>query len=345
MSNTWLHNPRDDAPCTIIVEIGQAHEGSLGMAHAFIDTIADCGADAVKFQTHIAAAESTQHEPWRTRFSSQDATRIDYWQRMEFTEPQWLELKTHANDQGLLFLSSPFSLEAVELLIKTGVAGWKTASGETSNHALIDAMAKTGLPMIVSTGMSTLTEIDEVVERIRAHNVPLALLQCTSAYPCPAELVGLNVIESFRERYACAAGLSDHSATIFPGLAAATLGIQALEIHLTLSRDMFGPDVPASVTPAQLRELVEGIRFIETMRANPVDKEVISDNVGSLRKIFTKSVVATAALEPGTVLSESHLTTKKPGSGIPANALGELIGRRLTRAVVPDQLLSYDDLE
>lgn len=344
MSDTWLHDPRDQAPCTIIVEVGQAHDGSLGTAHAFIDSIARGGADAVKFQTHIAAAESTPDEPWRTRFSSQDRTRIDYWRRMEFSESQWLELKAHAADRDLLFLSSPFSLEAVELLSAIGVAGWKTASGETSNHALIDAMAVTGLPMIVSTGMSTLAEIDEVVARIRAHDVALAVLQCTSAYPCPPELVGLNVISEFRQRYGCAAGLSDHSATIYPGLAAAAHGIEILEVHLTLSREMFGPDVPASVTPSQLRELVEGIRFIETMRANPVDKAVIPARVESLRVIFTKSVVATAALERGTVLERCHLAAKKPGSGIPANELGELVGRRLARAVAPDQLLSYDDL-
>ncbi|MDP6184002.1 MAG: N-acetylneuraminate synthase family protein [Gammaproteobacteria bacterium] len=345
MADTWLHNPRDGAPCTVIVEVGQAHDGSLGMAHAFIDAIAKGGADAVKFQTHIAEAESTRDEPWRTKFSSQDATRIDYWRRMEFSEAQWQELKTHASDRSLLFLSSPFSLEAVGLLQTIGVAGWKTASGETSNHALIDAMAVTGLPMIVSTGMSTLAEVDEVVARIGAQGAALALLQCTSAYPCPPELVGLNVIGEFRARYGCAAGLSDHSATIYPGLAAAAQGIEILEVHLTLSREMFGPDVPASVTPAELRQLVDGIRFIETMRANPVDKQIVPEPIGSLRKIFTKSVVVTEALKSGTVLERTHLAVKKPGSGIPANALEELIGRRLARAVVPDQLLSYDDLE
>ena len=345
MTDTWLHNPRSGAPCTITVEVGQAHDGSLGMAHAFIDSIAKSGADAVKFQTHIAAAESTRDEPWRTQFSSQDATRIDYWRRMEFGEAQWLELRSHAADRDLLFLSSPFSLEAVELLSAIGVAGWKIASGEMSNHALIDAMAVTGLPMIISTGMSGLAEVDEVVDRIRTRKVPLAVLQCTSAYPCPPELVGLNVIGKFRERYACAVGLSDHSATIYPGLAAATQGIEVLEVHLTLSREMFGADVPASVTPGQLRSLVDGIRFIETMRANPVDKEIIPEHIGSLRKIFTKSVVVTVRLEPGTVLERTHLAAKKPGSGIPANALGDVVGRRLARAVVPDQLLSYEDLE
>lgn len=315
------------------------------MAHAFIDAIANCGADAVKFQTHVAAAESTAEEPWRTRFTNQDETRLDYWRRMEFTEAQWLELKEHAVERKLLFLSSPFSREAVDLLERVGVAAWKVASGETSNHALIDAMADTGRPIILSTGMSTLREIDEVVERVSGHGVPLAVLQCTSAYPCPPERVGLNLIAEFRERYGCAIGLSDHSATIYPGLAAAAEGIEVLEVHLTLTREMFGPDVPASVTPDQLRQLVEGIRFIETMRAHPLDKQELSASVQSLRDIFTKSVMARLDLSAGTVLEAHHLAAKKPGTGIPANELPRLIGRRLKRDVGFDHLLSHDDLE
>ena len=123
----------EDQPCLIVAEVAQAHDGSLGMAHAYIDAIADAGADAVKFQTHIAAAESTPQEPWRIKFSQQDATRYDYWQRMEFTEAQWLGLKDHADERGLIFLSSPFSVEAVDLLSRIGVAAWKVPSGETAN--------------------------------------------------------------------------------------------------------------------------------------------------------------------------------------------------------------------
>ena len=315
------------------------------MAHAFIDAIANCGADAVKFQTHIAAAESTAEEPWRTRFTNQDETRLDYWRRMEFAEAQWLELKEHALERELLFLSSPFSHEALDLLDRVGVAAWKVASGETNNHALIDAMAETGRPIILSTGMSTLSEIDKIVDRVGGHGVPLAVLQCTSAYPCPPERVGLNLIAEFRERYGCAIGLSDHSATIYPGLAAAAEGIDVLEVHLTLSREMFGPDVAASVTPDQLRQLVEGIRFIETMRAHPLDKQELSASVQSLRDIFTKSVMARSDLSAGTVLAAHHLAAKKPGTGIPANELPRLIGRRLKRDVGFDHPLSHDDLE
>jgi len=233
-------------PCFIVAEVAQAHDGSLGMAHAYIDAIADAGADAVKFQTHIAAAESTPQEPWRIKFSLQDATRYDYWKRMEFIEAQWLSLKNHADERGLIFLSSPFSFEAVDLLSRVGVAAWKVPSGETANMPMLDQMIATGLPVILSTGMSNFDEIDCAVDRIKNGGVPLVVLQCTTAYPCPPEKIGINLISFFRERYGCSVGLSDHSGTIYPGLASVALGSQMLEVHVTFSREMFGPDVPAS---------------------------------------------------------------------------------------------------
>lgn len=332
-------------PCMIVVEVAQAHDGSLGMAHAFMEAIANTGADAVKFQTHIAAAESTPEEPWRIDFSPQDATRYDYWKRMEFSEEQWRGLKRHADELGLEFLSSPFSFEAVELLNRVGVAAWKVPSGETANTPMLDQMIATGLPIILSTGMSTLKEIDDAVNQIKASGVPLVVLQCTTAYPCLPEKVGLNLIPLFRERYGCAIGLSDHSGTVYPGLAAATLGIQVLEVHVTFSREMFGPDVAASITTTELGQLVEGIRFIGKMIDNPVDKDVMAQDAKELRATFTKSIVARRNLSAGTVLSEADLTLKKPGTGMPATRLPNVIGRQLKRSVSEDALISEDDLE
>jgi N,N'-diacetyllegionaminate synthase len=331
--------------CFIIAEVAQAHDGSLGMAHATVDAIAHTGADAVKFQTHIAAAESTPSEPWRVRFSPQDACRYDYWKRMEFTEAQWRGLKEHAEARGLRFLSSPFSVEAVELLTRVGVAAWKVASGEVANLELLERMAATGLPVLLSTGMSPLSEIDAAVARLREHRMRVTVMQCTSAYPCPPERIGLNLLATFRERYRCGVGLSDHSGTIYPGLAAATLGIEALEVHVTLSRELFGPDVPASVTTSELRQLVEGVRFIERMRAHPVDKDAVAGELDGIRRLFTKSIVARMDLPAGTVLRGEHLAVKKPGTGIRADRLKEVLNRRLKRALPADALLGEDDLE
>ncbi len=315
--------------CLIIGEVAQAHDGSLGLAHAFVDAIADAGADAVKFQTHIADAESTPDEPWRVKFSPQDETRFDYWRRMELSEPHWRALKEHAEQRGLLFLSSPFSEAAVALLERIGITAWKIASGEVGNLPLLRRIVSNGKPILLSTGMSDVAEIDAAVDVIRAAEVPLAMMQCTSAYPCPPEKVGLDVVAWLRQRYECPAGLSDHSGTVFPGLAGAALGLDVLEVHVTLSREMFGPDVVASVTTDELRQLVEGVRFIETMRANPVDKDAQAESLGDLRRMFTKSIVTDRDLPAGTTLEARDLTFKKPGSGLPPERLGDLVGRRL----------------
>lgn len=331
-------------PCLIVAEVAQAHDGSLGMAHAYIDAIAATGANAVKFQTHIAAAESTPAEPWRVKFSQQDATRYDYWQRMEFTEEQWLRLKKHADEQGLKFLSSPFSVEAVELLTRVGVAAWKIASGEMSNAPMFERIVATKLPVILSSGMSSLSEIDMAVERVKAKGLPLTVLQCTSLYPCPPERIGLNLIPFFRERYGCAVGLSDHSGTIYAGLAAATLGIDLLEVHVTLSREMFGPDVPVSLTTTELRQLVDGVRFIQKMNAHPLDKDALALEMQPLRDLFTKSIVARFDLSAGSVLRQEDLTVKKPGTGIPASQLQAVTGRALRHSVSADQILHESDL-
>jgi N-acetylneuraminate synthase len=264
---------------------------------------------------------------------------------MEFSEEQWSGLKAHAEERGILFISSPFSLKAVELLERVGIAAWKIASGEINSNQIFERVAETGVPILLSTGMSSLDEIDRAVQQVKLHNLPLAVMQCTSAYPCPAEKIGLNMIPLFRERYDCAVGLSDHSGTPYPGLAASTLGSDVLEIHVTFNRGMFGPDVRASVTTTELSQLVEGIRFIEKMLANPVDKELLAEETAPLRKMFMKSVVARIDLPVGTVLREEHLALKKPGTGFPAARLQELLGIRLKKSLKADQLLHESDLE
>jgi N-acetylneuraminate synthase len=264
---------------------------------------------------------------------------------MEFTEAQWRELAAHCHDQGVLFVSSPFSIAAVELLERIGQPFWKIASGETSNAQLLDRVAATGVPVLLSTGMSDLAEIDAAVARVQARRVPLGVFQCTTAYPCPPEKIGLNLIPFYRERYGCWVGLSDHSAAIYAGLAGVANGMDLLEVHVTLSREMFGPDVVASITTAELRQLVEGVRFIERMRAAPLDKDASAREAAPLRRLFTRSLVAREALPAGTVLAAEHLVTKKPGTGLPPERLHEVVGRRLRRAVAADQVLAPEDIE
>ena len=341
----WLKNPVSGAACAVIAEVAQAHDGSLGMAHAFIDSAATSGAQAVKFQTHIAAAESTAGEPWRVKFSKQDETRYDYWKRMEFTAEQWAGLKAHAEEKGLVFLSSPFSHDAVALLRKLGVTAWKVASGELTNLPMLEEMGKDMRPIMLSSGMSPFAEIDAAVEVVRKAGSPFAIFQCTTQYPSPPEKIGLNVLGELRTRYGCAVGLSDHSGTIYPALAAsAAHHAEVIEVHLTLSRDMFGPDVIASVTPAELRQIVEGVRFNERMRAAPADKTMVADDVSGLRNVFFKSIVAARDLPSGHKLTNDDMALKKPGTGIAAKELPALVGKVLKRDVKRDEQLAYGDL-
>lgn len=341
----WLNQQSATASATLIAEVAQAHDGSLGMAHAFIDAAAGAGVDAVKFQTHIAAEESTPSEPWRVKFSKQDETRYDYWKRMEFTPEAWAGLKQHAEDKGLIFLSSAFSHAAVNLLRRLGMSAWKVASGELTNLPLIAHMSGDGKPVMLSTGMSPHSEIDAATSVVRKTKAPLAIFQCTTQYPSPPESIGLNMLDELRERHKCAVGLSDHSGTIFPTLAAvAAHKAQLIEVHLTLSRDMFGPDVVASVTPSELKQLVDGVRFIESMAANPVQKNAIDPRTAPMRQIFFKSVVPLRDMTAGTKLTRDMLGLKKPGTGIPAAELENIIGRTLKRAVAKDTPLQQDDL-
>jgi len=185
----------------IVAEIGQNHDGSLGIAHSYIDAVARTGANAIKFQTHIAEAESSKNDQFRVNFSHVDKTRHDYWKRMEFTMEQWAGLHDHAVDKGLTFLSSPFSIEAAMLLDKIGCAAWKIGSGEINNSLLLNFIGKSRKPILLSSGMSSYDEIDKAVKQINGFGNPLVLLQCTSRYPTPLDKIGLNVMEYFCDKY------------------------------------------------------------------------------------------------------------------------------------------------
>lgn len=331
------------APCFVIAEVGLAHDGSLGTAHAYIDAVASAGADAVKFQTHLAAEESTPDEPFRVPFSRQDATRYDYWLRTEFTAQQWTDLAEHAREVGLAFLSSPFSEAAAALLERIAVPVWKVGAGEIGNTRLLERLCASHRPVILSTGMSSWDEITAAVDLIRSHGSPLALMQCTSLYPCPPERLGLELIGELRRRFGCPVGLSDHSGKVHAGVAAAALGANLLEVHVTLSRESFGPDVAASLTTEELRPLMEGVRFVEAALLNPVDKDAIAKELAPLKEIFTKSVVAAADLAAGHTIRNEDIALKKPGTGIPAANWKSVVGRITAQDVRKDHLFQESD--
>jgi N-acetylneuraminate synthase len=333
------------APCFIIAEVGLAHDGSLGAAHAYIDAAAEAGADAIKFQCHIAEAESTPSEQFRVKVFPQDATRYEYWKRTAFTPEQWAGLKKHATEKGLVFLCTPFSTQAARMLHEIGVQAWKIGSGDTNNLPMLEAIASFGQPVLLSTGMSYVAEIDASVRLLADRGVPVMVFQCTNQYPCPPERLGLNWIPAYLERYKIPVGLSDHSGHPEAGFAAVTLGASALEVHIVWDKRCFGPDTSSSLTIDELKRLVAGVRFIERALGSPTEKDEEAEKLQAIRDHFNKSIVLAREVREGAPLTFDDLCFKKPGTGIPASRYGEVVGRRIARTLSPDHFLAWGDLQ
>ena len=329
----------------IIAEIGQAHDGSLGAVHAYIDALAETGIDAIKFQTHIADAESSEFEPFRVKFSQQDETRMDYWRRMEFTPEQWFGIKNHCDEVGLEFMSSPFSNEAVDLLEKVGVKRYKIGSGETMNRLMLEKIGNTGKPIILSSGMSNFDELDSTIEFLKPFDSQLSILQCTTAYPTQPEQWGLNVLSELKQRYNLPVGFSDHSGDIYACLAAAALGAEIFEFHVVFDKRMFGPDTKSSITIDETKQLVKGIRQVKSALRAPIDK---GDNskFKDLKSIFEKSLCINKDLKKGHVLGFDDLDTKKPfGYGISPKFYKDIIGKELKEDLPQWSFLKENNLE
>ena len=329
----------------IIAEIGQAHDGSLGILHSYIDAIAATGVDAIKFQTHIAEAESSMAEPFRVNFSYEDATRFDYWKRMSFSKEQWIGIKKHCEEKGLEFMSSPFSQAAVDLLQEIGIKRFKIGSGEVNNFLMLEKIAQTGKPILLSSGMSSFAELDKSVAFIQSHGNDLSILQCTTSYPTPPDRVGLNLIQELKNRYpGVKVGLSEHTGKVYTGIAAVAMGAQVLEFHAVFDRRIFGPDASSSLTIDEVKELVDGVRFVEKMQQHPIDKNDLSPYHG-LKKIFEKTLAVNKDLPPGHVLQFEDLEAKKPANmGIPASDFKSIIGKSLLGEKKKYDFLKKEDL-
>lgn len=324
------------APIDVIAEAGMNHDGSLGNAIRLAEVAAECGADAIKFQLHDAAAETTRDAPSPPYFKHE--TRWEYFQRTAFTDEQWSALKDACDRAGIEFLCSVFSLEAVERLERIGVRRYKIGSGEVTNLDLVRGVAATGKPVLLTSGMSSWEELDRAAE---AAGDDVTLLQCTSAYPTPPERVGLNVLAELRERYGKPVGFSDHTVGNYAAFAAVALGATVVEKHFTLSKELYGPDAAMSMEPDELEDLVEGIRDIEAMLASPVDKDDL-EPFAEMKRVFEKSVVTVADIPAGATIARAMVAAKKPGTGIPAARIGDVIGRTARADIAADTVLTED---
>ena len=328
----------------IIAEIGQAHEGSLGILHSYIDALAQTGVDAVKFQMHIAEAESSEYEPFRVKFSLEDNTRFDYWKRMGFSLEQWKGIKNHCDEAGLDFICSPFSNLAVDWLEEIGVKYYKIGSGEVNNFLILEKIAQTGKPIILSSGMSSYSELDQTVAFLKERNVDFSILQCTTAYPTQPEQYGLNVIQELKNRYNVPVGFSDHSAKTETCIAATALGASILEFHVVFDRQMFGPDSKSSLTISEIKDLVISVRNIATALSNSIDKNN-NEIFSSLKQIFEKSLTVNKDLSKNHILTFNDLESKKPkGLGIDASRFQEIIGKALNKDLKQWDFLNESDL-
>ena len=329
----------------IIAEIAQAHDGSLGIAHSYIDALADTGVHAIKFQTHIAEAESSIYEPFRVKFSYEDASRFDYWKRMEFTKEQWAGLKSHCEDKGIEFISSPFSCAAVDLLEALNVRKYKIGSGEVSNFLMLEKIAGTGKEIILSSGMSSWNELDSTIDFLKPFGNKLSVLQCTTAYPTVAGQWGLGIIPLLKERYHLPTGFSDHSGDIFACLAATAMGAEMLEFHAVFDQNMFGPDAKASLTIMQIKKMLQGVNEIQKDLNANINKDS-SESFSDLKKMFQKSLAVNKDFEPGHIITFDDLEAKKPaGKGIDAKDFKSIIGKALNQKKAAQDFLLQSDFE
>jgi N,N'-diacetyllegionaminate synthase len=327
----------------IVAEIGNTHEGSVGLAKQFIKAAAECGVDAVKFQTHIFEEESLPNAPNPPYFK--DETRKQYFERTAFNLEQYITLKEFAEKEcGVDFFSSPFSIKAVDLLLAAGIKTFKIPSGEVINIPLLEYLANKADWVILSSGMSSWDELDKAVAVLKG-NCKLTVLQCTSEYPCLPQNAGLNVMLEIKERYQVPVGFSDHTVGCGVPIAAVVLGSTFIEKHFTLSKLMYGSDAKNSTEPHDFKQLVQDIRDVELAITHKINKDEKVNSLKEMKIIFEKSIVSARDLKSGELLTFNDLAYKKPGNGIPASKFKEVIGKKINKNISSNYPLRWTDLE
>ena len=327
----------------IIAEIGQSHLGNFKKAKLIIKKISKTGADIVKFQTHLADHESTNDEPFRVK-NSKYKNRIDYWKKMEFSFNQWKQIKKECEKNNILFLSSPFSHKAVDLLKKLNVKAWKIGSGEFFSTSMIDKIIKFKEPIIISTGLSRLNEIDAMVKKLKKNNSKFILMQCTSLYPSKLKDIGINILDLYKKKFKCNTGLSDHSGSIYPSIYAMCKSVSAIEVHVGDTKEKMNPDSSSSISFNKLRELCKARDEVFIMRKNKLKKNKLSPKLNKIKKVFTKSCTVKYFMKKGEILNKSDIVFKKPGTGIPDYKINLLIGKKLKKNIYTNKIIKIKDI-
>jgi N-acetylneuraminate synthase len=333
-------------PVMVVAEVGVNHNGDLGLAKEMIDFAAAAGADAVKFQTLNAANYISRFAPkanYQVRSTGEGESQVAMVRKYELSEAQHIEIIGHCQRRGIRFFSTAFEETGVDLLCRLGAECFKIPSGEITNLPLIEYIAGKGKPIILSTGMSSLGEVESAVDTILGvGRVELMLLHCVSNYPTRPEDVNLRAMDTLRRAFCLPVGYSDHTPGIEIPLAAVALGACLIEKHFTLSRSLPGPDHQASLEPDELKAMVAAIRSVERSLGNGIKRMTASEQ--NTREVARKSLVAARQLPAGTAVARDDLKIKRPGTGISPTELRYVLGRKLRREVQEDEPLSWEFL-
>jgi len=333
-------------PVFIIAEAGVNHNGNPDLARQLVDVAADAGADAVKFQTFKAERVVSAGAPkaeYQKLTTSADESQMKMLKGLELSSEAHHRLISYCRERNILFMSSAFDEQSVDLLDELNVPSFKIGSGEVTNIPFLEYVAKKSKPIILSTGMSFLSEVDEAVKAILGvGNRQLVLLHCVSNYPADPADANLRAMLTMAAAFQVPVGYSDHSLGVQVSLAAVALGAVVIEKHFTLDRAMGGPDHAASLDPSELKELISGIRTIERSLGNGTKQPARSEEGN--RTIVRRSVATAVDIPAGTVIHANMVTALRPGNGIPPAQLGRVLGRRCKRDVESGQLLSWEDL-
>jgi len=332
-------------PVFIIAEAGVNHNGSMVLAKRLIDAAKEACADAVKFQTFKAeevVTENAEKAEYQKKTTSENS-QYEMIKKLELSEDDFKELALYADKKNIIFLSSPFDLRSVDLLEEIGVPLFKIASGEITNFPLIKKIASKGKPIILSTGMATIGEIEEAIIELEKKTNDIILMHCVTNYPVKAVDVNLKVIETLRYTFKLPVGFSDHTMGIEMPIAAVALGICVIEKHFTLNKNFEGPDHKASLEPHELKKMIKSIRNIEKGLGNGIKK--LTDDEKEIKKVARKSIVAKVDILKGTMLTEDVLAIKRPGIGIEPKFFKNVIGKILITDLKKDELLRWNQVK
>jgi N-acetylneuraminate synthase len=334
-------------PVFVIAEAGVNHNGDLKLARALIDVAVEAGADAVKFQTfqadRLVIPEAPKAE-YQLRTTGDSESQFEMLRRLELSADAQCELQSYCHERGIVFLSTPFDDVAVDLLDKLGVPAFKISSGDLTNSPLLEYVASKGKPVILSTGMSELSELIEAVSVLNTAGCENpVLLHCVSNYPAEPAEVNLRAMQTMRSAFDVPVGFSDHTEGIDVALAAVALGACVIEKHFTLDRTLPGPDHRASLEPAELRELVRSIRRVEAALGS--GRKIPTASELETAKVARRSLVAARDIPAGATLQRDMVVMRRPGTGMSPAMLATLLGRRVIRNIATGTLLDADMLE